>query len=148
MLLRTESCLKRQKWSPYKVKGLFSTLICTRKQKNGPPSADQAHSIASYNSCHAPSANAVDSPPSPVPPFLLAQNLSSKWIAPTDNIRPNFNDVIGSYRIKPPVVTALCVFWHYSLTYSHKLFFGSVINACLPRWRRVGLVFFFIITKQ
>ena len=27
-------------------------------------------------------------PPPPVPPFLLAQNLSSKWIAPTDNLRP------------------------------------------------------------
>ena len=24
-----------QKWSPYKVKGPFSTLICTRKGKNG-----------------------------------------------------------------------------------------------------------------
>ena len=31
-------------------------------------------------------------PPPLVPPFLLAQNLSSKWIAPTDNMRPNFDD--------------------------------------------------------
>ena len=28
----------------------------------------------------------------PVLPFLLAQNLSSKWIVPTDNMRPNFDD--------------------------------------------------------
>ena len=29
-------------------------------------------------------------PPPRIPPFLLAQNLSSKRIAPTDNMRPNF----------------------------------------------------------
>ena len=28
----------------------------------------------------------------PPPPFLLAQNLSSKRIAPTDNMRPKFHD--------------------------------------------------------
>ena len=33
---------------------------------------------------------ASDSPPPPIPPFLLVQNLSSKWIVPTDNMRtPN-----------------------------------------------------------
>ena len=62
--------------------------VCTRKQKSGPSSADQAISIASYNRRHAWSAIAVD----PVPPFLLVQNLSSKQIAPTDNMRPNFDD--------------------------------------------------------
>ena len=31
-------------------------------------------------------------PPPLVPPFLLAQNLSSKRIAPTDNMWPNFDD--------------------------------------------------------
>ena len=31
-------------------------------------------------------------PPPPVPPFLLTQSLSSKQIAPTDNMQPNFND--------------------------------------------------------
>ena len=74
------------------VKGLFSTPICTGKQKSGPSSADLAFSIASCNSRHAWSAKAVAHPPPPVPPFLLAQNLSSKRIAPTDNMRPNFND--------------------------------------------------------
>ena len=31
-------------------------------------------------------------PPPPIPPFLLAQNLSSKRIVPTDNMRPKFHD--------------------------------------------------------
>ena len=31
-------------------------------------------------------------PPPPIPPFLLVQNLSSKWIAPTDNMRPKLHD--------------------------------------------------------
>ena len=31
-------------------------------------------------------------PPPPVPPFLLAQNLPSKRIAPTDNMRPKSDD--------------------------------------------------------
>ena len=35
------------------MKAPFSTLVCTRKQKNGPSSADQALSIASCNSRHA-----------------------------------------------------------------------------------------------
>ena len=35
------------------MKGPFSTPICTRKQKNGPSSTDQALSIASCNSHHA-----------------------------------------------------------------------------------------------
>ena len=44
------------------MKAPFSTLVCTRKQKNGPSSADQALSIASCNSRHAPSARAVHPP--------------------------------------------------------------------------------------
>ena len=43
MLLQTESCLISQKWSPYKVKGPFPMPVCTRKQKSGPSSADQAY---------------------------------------------------------------------------------------------------------
>ena len=33
-------------------------------------------------------------PPPPIPPFLLAQNLSSKRIVPTDNMRPKSDDTI------------------------------------------------------
>ena len=38
-------------------------------------------------------------PPPPVPPFLLAQNLSSKRIAPTDNMRPKSDDAIWRHRL-------------------------------------------------
>ena len=31
-------------------------------------------------------------PPPPIRPFLLAQNLSSKWIAPTENVQPKMHD--------------------------------------------------------
>ena len=31
-------------------------------------------------------------PPCPIPPILLAQNLSSKRIVPTDNMRPKLHD--------------------------------------------------------
>ena len=67
-------------------------LVCTRRQKNGTSSIDQPLSIASHNTCHALSARAAPHLPPPVPPFLLAQNLSSEWIAPTDNMRLNFDD--------------------------------------------------------
>ena len=40
--------------------------------------------------CMAP--RAETRPPPPIPPFLLAQNLSSKRIAPTDNMRPKLHD--------------------------------------------------------
>ena len=40
-LVRTESCLKCQKWSPYKAKGVSSKPVCTRKVNNGPPGIDQ-----------------------------------------------------------------------------------------------------------
>ena len=40
--------------------------------------------------CTAP--RAETHPPPPIPPFLLVQNLSSKRIAPTDNMRPKLHD--------------------------------------------------------
>ena len=84
-LLQTKSCLKCQRWSPYKVKEAFSTPICARKQTNGSPSIDQGFSTGSCNR--------------PVPPFLLAQNLSSKRIAPTDNMQPTTDDVKRSHQL-------------------------------------------------
>ena len=69
-LLQTKICLKCQKWEhflppfrhcPRPLYRQLQQLLCT-------------------------SASAVPHPPPPVPPFLLAQNLSSKWIAPTNNI--------------------------------------------------------------
>ena len=40
--------------------------------------------------CTAP--HAETRPPPPIPPFLLAQNISSKQIVPTDNMRPKLHD--------------------------------------------------------
>ena len=37
-------------------------------------------------------------PPTPVPAFLLAQNLSSKRIAPTDNVQPKLHDDYTCYQ--------------------------------------------------
>ena len=45
----------------------FSTLVCTKKQKNGPSSADQFFPIASCNSRRTPSPKAVHPPTSPCP---------------------------------------------------------------------------------
>ena len=52
-LLWTKGCLNCQKWSPYKVKGAFSTPICARKPTNGPPVIDQRFSTGSCNRHHA-----------------------------------------------------------------------------------------------
>ena len=92
------------------MKGAFSTPVCARKQTNGPPVIDQGFSTGSCNHHHALSGKAVaflqaaatatmhcqaerwTHPPPPVPSFLLAQNLSSKRIAPTDNMWPKSDD--------------------------------------------------------
>ena len=52
-------CTVSQRWSPYKVKGAFSTPVCARKQTNGPPGIDQGFSTGSCNCRHALSARAV-----------------------------------------------------------------------------------------
>ena len=46
--------------------------------------------------CMAPRAEIR--PPPPILPFLLAQNLSSKRIAPTDNMQPKSDDAIWHHR--------------------------------------------------
>ena len=49
-----------------------------------------AKAAAMYTACHD-----YARPPPPIPPFLLAQNLSSKGIVPTDNMRPKSESGIG-----------------------------------------------------
>ena len=63
------------------------------KQTNGTPSIDQGFSTGSCNRHHALSGRAVD------PPFLLAQNVSSKRIAPTDNMPPESDDAKSRHRL-------------------------------------------------
>ena len=91
-LLQTESCLKCQEWSPYKAKGVYSRPDCGRGQNNGSPDIDQGFSTASCHNHHVVSPSGWHHPPPLVPPFLLAQNLSSKRIVPTDKMRPNFDN--------------------------------------------------------
>ena len=82
-LIRTKSCMK---WSPYNVKVAFSMPVWPRKQSNSPPAIDPGFPKASCNSRHALPPRGVHQPPPPVPHFLLAQNLSSKRIAQTNNM--------------------------------------------------------------
>ena len=72
--------------------------VCARKQTNGPPGVNQGFSTASCTTAmHCQPEGSTDPPP-PVPPFLLAQNLSSKQIAPTDNMRPKTDDAKKRHR--------------------------------------------------
>ena len=67
--------------------------VCPRKQANGPPGIDQGFSTGSCDRRHALPARVVH------PPFLLVQNLSSKWIAPTDNVRLKSNDTKSRHQL-------------------------------------------------
>ena len=82
----TESCLQIQKWCPYKARGVVPEPICANKARNG------------QGSCHVHGTLGWTHPPPPIPPFLLVQNLSSKRIAPTDNMRPKSDDAIWRHR--------------------------------------------------
>lgn len=75
MFLTTENHLQCQKWSPHNSRRVISTLICAKKEINGPACAKQVLSTTSQDSCH-----------------LLAQNLPSKGIALTDNMQPKLHD--------------------------------------------------------
>ena len=78
-------------------------LPCARPPSQA--SADQGFSTASpQGSCHVhggtpakaaavcTAPHAETRPPPPISPFLLAQNLSSKRIAPSDNMQPKFHE--------------------------------------------------------
>ena len=110
----TEYCLQVQKWCPYKGRGVYPEPVCANMVRNGPASADQGFSTASQCSCHVhgtpsrprlfysqpmqlPCARHPELKP-PIPPFMLVQNLSSKRIAPTDNMRPKSDDAMWHHQ--------------------------------------------------
>jgi len=72
------------KWRPYKVRLLVSNSIYTKKDRNGPPSANQVISKDEPRHGQAVCILWVHPPTSPVPPLLLTQNLSPKDIAGSD----------------------------------------------------------------
>ena len=75
------------------AKGVVPEPVCANKVRNGLASADQGFSTASrqlpWSTVH---------PPPPISPFLLAQNLSSKQIAPTDNMQPKSDNAKWCHR--------------------------------------------------
>ena len=74
------------------MKGAFSTPVCARKQTNGLP-------VIAATATARCQAEWWTHPLPPVLPFLLAQNLSSKRIAPTDNMRPKSDDAKRRHRL-------------------------------------------------
>ena len=91
-LLLTENAYNDRNGAPKKGRWAVSTPVCAKRERNGPASADQGLSIASQDSHMCMACHNYARPPPPIPPFLLAQNLSSKQIAPTDNMRPKLHD--------------------------------------------------------
>ena len=77
----------------------------------------------------------------PVPPFLLVQNLYSKWIAPTYNIRPNFDDDYSRYRRSFKALLKNNYDLQRRLVWSAKNYFRPLGAPCLERrlWIRVQL---------
>ena len=92
-LLWTKSCLNCQKRSPYKVKGALSTPFVQESRQKARPSLTKAFLQAAATATMHCQAERWTYPPPLIPPFLLAQNLFSKWIAPTDNMWPKSDDV-------------------------------------------------------
>ena len=80
MLNQTENCLQIPKWCPYEERKEVSVPTDNQDRLH------QAKAVAMCMACH----DYVHPPP--VPPFFLGQNLSSKWIVPTDNMRPKSDD--------------------------------------------------------
>ena len=63
---------------------------CAKKVRNGPVNADQCSVL---QPAKAPAMCTDYASPPPHPTFLAGTNLSSKWITPTDNMRPKSDDI-------------------------------------------------------
>ena len=98
-LIYARLCQKGEKWPSQCRPRLFYSqprqLPCARQLAVN----DQGFSTASQGSCHAHGSSRWTHPPPPIPPFLLVQNLSSKQIAPTDNMRPKLHDEYTRHRV-------------------------------------------------
>ena len=66
------------------MRSLVSNSIYAKKDRNGPHSANQVASKDEPRHSRAVCTLRVHPPTSPVPPFLLGQNLSPKDIAASD----------------------------------------------------------------
>ena len=76
--MNTVNCLEYQKWSSQQ-----DEFYMQQKKYKKPTNAKQGFSTASHNSRHVLSPGEGRPPTTHFFPFLPAQNLSSRWIAPT-----------------------------------------------------------------
>ena len=106
-LLQTKSCLKCRK------------CVCTRWKEhfntNGPAGIDQGFSTGSCNHHHVLSGRAVHPPTYPCLTLSASTaNLSSKWIAPTDNMWPKPDNAKRCHQLlksHAPPQTKICSTW-------------------------------------
>ena len=90
---RMKTAYSARNGAPTKAdRGAFSTPVCVKTEGNGPASADQGFLQPTKTAamCTVPRAETRQSPP--IQPSLLAQNVFSKWIAPTDNMWAKLHD--------------------------------------------------------
>ena len=84
-LVQTKNCRQHQKWTPYKVRGLFLYPFVHKRELAYPvpTKAFLQPSTTAPMCCYL---EADTHPHPPIPQFLLAQNPSSNWIVQTDNM--------------------------------------------------------------
>ena len=124
-LIPTETCLQCQKRSPYKAykgRGAFLFPFVSKRSEMIQPVPTKAFlqppkTAALCTVCHG-----YAHPPPSIPAFLLAQNLSSKWISQTDNMRPKLQWLKVNRWIVHPILIpcagmCTCVYVHTSETF-------------------------------
>jgi len=79
--------LSYRKWASCRVRGLFSPPVCAKEDSSGPFRASQGVSKMEPRDGHDDCTLLVHPPTSPIPHFLLKQNLSPKVIAGRDITR-------------------------------------------------------------
>ena len=95
-LPRTKNCLVPTRW-----KECFLRLFVQESRQIAHLSLTKAflQPAATTAMCTCCQAERCTHPLPPVPPFLLAQSLSSKRIAPTDNMQPKCDDAKRRHRL-------------------------------------------------
>ena len=99
MLLPTETANSGRNGAPKRAEELYLCLFVSKRREMPKPVMTKAFlqpakTVATFTASHAET-----HPPPPIPPFLLAHNLSSKWIAPTDNMRPKLHDKYTRHQV-------------------------------------------------
>ena len=85
MLLLTENCLQYQKWCPKRGKEWFLCLFVLTRWEIIQPVPTRAFLQPAKAATMCTACCDYACPPPPIPSYLVVQNLSLKWILPTDN---------------------------------------------------------------